>query len=421
MTTIKETKEIITSALLSITGVVGVGIGAGNDKYEIVISVERLTPELEREIPKRIGGYNVRIVETGKFYALQTVSVTPAIISPLAIDRTARHRPYFGGISISHPKVTAGTLSCRVFDTETGKKLILSNNHVIANSDYDDAERASVGDSILQPGVYDGGKEENDKVGELYNWKKLSTTEDNYVDAAVALPDNEAEFSDSIADIDGVYDTKEPEIEEEVLKSGRTTAVTKGKIIAVDQTVKVTYSTIGKELSFKDQVLIEGIDDTFVAGGDSGSLLISEDYKAIGLIFAGAGSGKYGIANRISNVCSLLSVQFPETPPVEVYGAVVDAETGVGLRATVIYDDIKKETDEEGKFYVGLTAAGGEYTFKVFSLDYTAARIKVICEEGKNYLLISLAKIPEVPVVTIIGTTMGLIGLMVSSFSLIRL
>ena len=48
----------------------------------------------------------------------------------------------------------------------------------------------------------------------------------------------------------------------------------------------------------------------FLKSGDSGSLLVTDDNvnTPVGLVFAGNSSGKYGIANQIGDVLTLLGV-----------------------------------------------------------------------------------------------------------------
>ena len=62
-------------------------------------------------------------------------------------------------------------LGCIITDY-TDQKFILSNNHVIANSNL-----CSTGDKILQPGVYDGGVVGKDDVASLDRWVEVKFTE----------------------------------------------------------------------------------------------------------------------------------------------------------------------------------------------------------------------------------------------------
>ena len=97
-------------------------------------------------VPATVAGMPTDVLETGVIRALQAP--------------TDRFRPAPGGVSVGHVAITAGTLGCWV--TKNGQKVILSNNHVLANSN--DAE---IGDSILQPGPFDGGNFPQDHIANL--------------------------------------------------------------------------------------------------------------------------------------------------------------------------------------------------------------------------------------------------------------
>lgn len=76
-----------------------------------------------------------------------------------------RLRPAPAGISVAHFRVTAGTLGCFARGRtapRSNRVLMLSNNHVLANSNV-----ANLGDNILQPGPYDGGVNPADRVAIL--------------------------------------------------------------------------------------------------------------------------------------------------------------------------------------------------------------------------------------------------------------
>jgi hypothetical protein len=85
-----------------------------------------------------------------------------------------RFRPIIpAGVSIGHYKVTAGTFGVMVTDKTTGERFILSNNHVLANSN-----NAVIGDTILQPGAIDGGLNPGDKVATLERFVKIRFTDE---------------------------------------------------------------------------------------------------------------------------------------------------------------------------------------------------------------------------------------------------
>lgn len=68
--TIEQVQEKYQNQLLSVSGVVGVGIGAANGKPVIKVLVVKKTMELEQRIPKEAEGYPIVIEETGEIRAL---------------------------------------------------------------------------------------------------------------------------------------------------------------------------------------------------------------------------------------------------------------------------------------------------------------------------------------------------------------
>jgi len=284
---IRETKHESESRLEKtrefLPGLVGYGITHGSGE-RISVLVEEITPKIMSMFRNGIRGHDVELVEVGHVVAL---------------NRTGTYRPMKGGISIGHEYVTAGTLGCIVYDKYTGEPVILSNNHVLANTDTPTNNKAEVGDRIYQPGRIDGGTE---VAGRLLRWLPL----EDYVtiDAAVALPT--VDHLDEILDIGEVYGIAEAEVGMIVRKSGRTTELTHGVITDIEVTIKVGYGD--ETITLVDQFMTQHISD----GGDSGSVLIDENNCAIGLLFAG--SDFYTIYNRIQNVCEILGIEFMEHP-----------------------------------------------------------------------------------------------------------
>lgn len=291
MVEILEAKLLTEEALLSIPGVQGVGIGAYSPKEKIRVYVEELTPEIQKQLPQMIAGYPVEPVQSGLFKAL-------SLMEPLKIAtqqvRTTRLRPAMGGCSIAHYNVTAGTLGGVI------NGLILSNNHVLA-----DVNNASIGDTILQPGSADGGTM-NDQIATLHSYVPLSFSQMNLVDVAWAQPLNPSEVSEEIIDLGFINGLAEPQVNMNVQKSGRTTAVTTGSIVDVNATVTVEYDA-NLTLQFTDQV----VTSFMMEPGDSGSLGLDMNNNLWGLGFAG--SNELSLFNKIDNV-------FAASPALAVVG-----------------------------------------------------------------------------------------------------
>jgi hypothetical protein len=95
-----------------------------------------------------------------------------------------------------------------------------------------------------------------------------------------------------------------------VKKSGRTTGLTRSKVSALNATISVAYenecaggSAFTK--TFTGQIVIGNKASRFLAGGDSGSLMVEDvttNPRAVGLLFAG--SRTTAIANPIGEVLS---------------------------------------------------------------------------------------------------------------------
>ena len=205
---------------------------------------------------------------------------------PLPAAARRRVRPLVPGTSVAHPDVTAGTLGAFVTDAE-GRVLLLSNNHVLADTD-----RASVGDPVLSPGPADGGRPGVDRVATLTAFERFSP-EGNLLDLAVAAVDDPALVGGNVVP-EGVLTGVVEEVLDgvAVAKTGRTTGHTTGTVTAVElDGVTVDYGR-GQVLSFDDCLEVEGDGRAFSDGGDSGSVVYAVDgLAALGLLFAGSTTG----------------------------------------------------------------------------------------------------------------------------------
>jgi hypothetical protein len=217
-----------------------------------------------------------------------------------ALEFGDRVRPVETGISEGHYAITAGTGSVLVTKGDT--KFRLSNNHVYANQN-----NAFPGDAIHQPGPYDYGGAA-DRVGVLEDFVELKFTGANYVDAAIRTLD-EAEHSRVFTLNASPVGMKEAELDSQVVKVGRTTEFTSGRITDLDMTVQVGYGN-NRTVLFEDQILVSS-NSPFSQGGDSGSAVfevIDGRLRWVGLLFAGDETGKTTICNHASKVAELLGV-----------------------------------------------------------------------------------------------------------------
>ena len=227
-----------------------------------------------------------------------------------------------------------GTLGALVED-EQKNPYILSNNHVLAESD-----QAHVGDTIDQPGLIDGACTPLTRPGSplhpiatLKYFVPLASSQTN-VDAAVAAAAPGAvNPSGSILQLgspghDQALSAAPPvagsgealnatNLGMEVVKSGRTTGLTCSSVDAVALSVKVDYYKDCAETqpyyvkTYTNQIGIGG--SHFTDSGDSGSLVLdASNAKAIGLYFAGGTDGDgngLSVANPIGDVLDELGTQ----------------------------------------------------------------------------------------------------------------
>jgi len=314
--------------LLRKRNVVAVGIGYKNvrgrktDQLALICSVEvkvskGMLPEAEI-IPESIDGIPTDVNATGILYAQQS--------------RTERHRPAPGGVSIGHYLITAGTLGC--VEQKNNTLYMLSNNHVLANSND-----AAIGDPILHPGAYDGGTQQNDTIAHLSEFIPLqfttgaipcpignavasvlnaaavgsrtrlhaaapATTAGNVVDCAIAQPISPADVSTQIFEIGSITGVAEGRLGMAVKKSGCTTGLTSGVIQQIDVTANVSYGT-NKVATFVDQLMAGAMSQ----GGDSGSAVLDDQNRLVGLVFAG--SNTTTIIHRIHNLFQALAISLP--------------------------------------------------------------------------------------------------------------
>jgi hypothetical protein len=180
-----------------------------------------------------------------------------------------------------------GTLGALV--RRDGVLHILSNNHILARSGS-----ATAGEDTLQPGLIDTGCNgaNSNVVGDFAgNLVPLGSAN---VDAALSTARGNVDASGAILDI-GVPRTtvQAASIGLAVMKSGRTTGFTTGSVTSVSTSVSIQYQkgcNSGKKftISYTNQIVTGAMS----AGGDSGSLLVSNDGSPnpVGLLYAGSGS-----------------------------------------------------------------------------------------------------------------------------------
>lgn len=349
----------IRARLFSIPGVVSVGWGykiKGGKQLGrecLVVGVERKRRLIwpRHKVPVRIEGFETDVVEVGKI-----VAPPPPEGPPLALqDRKGKWRPAPGGVSIGHPQITAGTLACLVRVKGKQGWRILSNNHVLANSNA-----GRIGDPIYQPGVADGGAVAH-TIAKLEAFEPINFGgAPNYADCAIALPAEQMDVSPDILDIGLPVGYTEAELGLRVRKSGRTTGVNENFVQQVNAVAQVTYPG-GRQAYFEDQI----ITGYMAAGGDSGSVVLDMQNRIVGLLFAG--SDQITVVSPFKHVVDALDLDIGGEPPPD------------GLSITAFY----KFSDDADWTIIGrMGPSGFEYQLTWSIPKEGICRLRYAAEEG---------------------------------------
>ncbi len=231
------------------------------------------------KIPEKINGIKTDVVELGEIKAQK--------------NHKDKYRPALGGISIGHKDITAGTLGAVLWSSRLEKPVIISNNHVQA-----DSNKGNIGDPIYQPGPADHERTEKTKIGKLVDFVEIAENKKNKQDSAIAEVNNLDDVKPNHIDGYGVvtgFDLK-PEKNMKIRISSRTKPeISEGQVTDSSATISVNFGDFTAK--FSDQILTTPMSQP----GDSGSLGITPKNKIVGLLFAGS-----------QNVTVLNKIKYPK-------------------------------------------------------------------------------------------------------------
>jgi hypothetical protein len=262
---------------------------------------------VHRKLSLSLLDQNQRLPETIDGLPVDVIEALPAQFA--AETYQGRERPVQGGTSVAHFKVTAGTIACvcRSSDpADDGNTLfVLSNNHVLAN-----LNQSQVGDAVLQPGPADGGRPPDDMIGRLHRFVPISPA-GNTVDCAIAQLDPAVSAIQAIFGIGAPTGVGDPVVGMTLRKQGRTTGQTAGTIsdISIDATIGLEAGGQNTAV-FHNQLRVDvGAASRYLAlPGDSGSLFVDSENRAVGMLFACPADGTYALACRFTDVQNMLKV-----------------------------------------------------------------------------------------------------------------
>lgn len=322
--------QSVTWALNGIAGGnISVGTISASGLYQAPESVP-VNPSTDKAVPVTVSA------------TAQGVSAT-ATVTIVPDNQSAQSTPVSLGTSggnVNNENSTqceSGTLGSLV--TRAGTQFILSNNHVLADSDA-----GAIGDAINQPGLVDApspcvassGTTTVAKLSQFITLEQPSgcTTKcmppadaaiAQVVSGAVSTAGNILDLSET-GDINTCCAPEPPASailpvsslvpnSTAVAKSGRTTGLTCSTVEAVNLTASIQYTKgVGGQkftATFTNQIEING--GVFSAGGDSGSLIVSQaGAQPVALLFAGNSTST--VANPVATVLASLVDSSNNTP-----------------------------------------------------------------------------------------------------------
>lgn len=327
---------------------VGIGLGAGR-QFCVQVFVNDSSEELwvgaqGATLPTSYRGVPIVAIEmpVAGFLSANSSSMTAPLV-PYPRGIRDPQEVIIGGISGANTNLEGQSGTIGYFCTRKSKLTRRKEIHLLSNSHvFADLRKAKVDESdiIMQPSP--GEPSSNRPIGALVNFfpVKFETAEPNHVDAAIARlwsPQPHKPVIPLIGALKGYVTKEHIEPGEAARKFGRTTGYTEGRVFSVYLDIWIRYERTGQSAFFQNQLLIEPARPAFakfVAKGDSGSLLVDAEQRALGLIFGGtaelptslaranppaapkvapaAGQPQriegYGVANPISEVLERLKI-----------------------------------------------------------------------------------------------------------------
>jgi uncharacterized protein YcfL len=304
-----------TASLMADPEVIGTATTLNDDgKPAIMIMVT--SRRAMRAAPKMIEGVPVKVVLTDKIVAMKG---KPG--GNTKVDHKAKQTPPIqlgtsGGwrYDLANGYCCGGTLGSLI---QVGGQLrILSNYHVFEADIVSGGNNrvAQTGDYIIQPGLIDVGCNANNAQNVATLVVSSSLPGSNVDCSSATIIDGMVDPSGAILEVGTISSqTVAAYIGQAVKKSGRTTGLTRSSVDALNATVSVSYENEcagGNAFTktFTGQIIIKNRGSKFLAGGDSGSLMVEDvttNPRAVGLLFAG--SSTLAVANPIDEVLAFLN------------------------------------------------------------------------------------------------------------------
>jgi hypothetical protein len=314
----------VTPGLMSSDVILGTAVGLDESDLQpaLVVYVDRNNGGAAaaiRSLPPQLRGIAVRVEVTEKFRALVGKPGGGGGTSPTLDHKVKQTAPIQLGTSggwkldLANGYCCGGTLGSLVKIGDF--QYILSNYHVLEADIVSGGNGiiAATGQAVIHPALIDSQCSAASSLV-VATLERRSSLQASNVDCAIALVNPGAVRTDgSILGIGTISaSTVGASLRQAVKKSGRTTGLTTSTISGLNATINVTYQNecaggTAFTKNFTGQIVIANKGSKFLAGGDSGSLMVENvttKPRAVGLLFAGSSTS--AIANPIGEVLTFL-------------------------------------------------------------------------------------------------------------------
>jgi hypothetical protein len=302
-------QERYTKDLMSNPDVIGTAVTLDeNGEPAIMVLVTSLAASKTAAAPAALEGVRVQYVLTDKIVAMKSsgVSHTAKQTTPIQLGTSGGWRN-----DLANGYCCGGTLGSLI--QVGGQQRILSNYHVFEADIVNGGNgiTAQTGDFIIQPGLIDVGCNANNAQNVATLVKSSSLPGSNVDASSATIISGMVRTDGAILEIGTLSsNTVAASLNQAVKKSGRTTGLSRATVSGLNATVSVAYDNecaggAAFTKTYTGQILTTNRGSKFLAGGDSGSLMVEDvttNPRAVGLLFAG--SNTLAVANPIGQVLS---------------------------------------------------------------------------------------------------------------------
>lgn len=302
-------QDLHTERLMAEPNVIGTATTLGDNGRPAIMLL--VTSDAARAAaPTAIDGVPVVVVLTDPIVAFTTTAVSHKTkqTPPIQLGTSGGWRS-----DLANGYCCGGTLGSLI---QVGtQKRILSNYHVLEADIVAGGNGivAQTGDYIIQPGLIDVNCNAANAQNVATLVKTSSLPGSNVDCSSATIVSGMVNTTGAILEIGTISATTvAASVNQLVKKSGRTTGLTRSKVTGLNATISVQYENecaggVAFTKTFTGQIVVANSRSKFLAGGDSGSLMVQDvttNPKAVGLLFAGSTS--LAIANPINSVLSFL-------------------------------------------------------------------------------------------------------------------